>query len=201
MNTRWTLDEEKLLIKSIKSGESLDKLAKELDRSENALELRIKKIIYDNIAAEKPISTLSRNLNMSSDKIKQYFYSYKDMMDKKGKTTVDIKEDIHSNNDNSDRGDRGDRGDREDKRNKYDNNDNVLSNIQRHVNKETEREINKEREKHKDKHKEINKIKMQNEKIETILKNIELKMELKKAIKTNKLDKHQLKIFKDIVDK
>ncbi len=199
MNTRWTLDEEKLLIRTIKSGESLEKLAKELDRSENALELRIKKIIYDNIAAEKPISTLSRNLNMPSDKIKQYFYSYKDMMDKKGKTTVDIKEDIHSNNDKSDRGDRGYRGD------KYDNNDNVLSNIQRHVNKEDERnkerEKEKERDKHKDKQKEITKIKMQNEKMETILKNIELKMELKKAIKGNKLDKHQLKMFKDVVDK
>ncbi len=199
MNTRWTLDEEKLLIRTIKSGESLEKLAKELDRSENALELRIKKIIYDNIAAEKPISTLSRNLNMPSDKIKQYFYSYKDMMDKKGKTTVDIKEDIHSNNDKSDRGDRGYRGD------KYDNNDNVLSNIQRHVNKEDERnkerEKEKERDKHKDKQKEITKIKMQNEKMETILKNIELKMELKKAIKSNKLDKHQLKMFKDVVDK
>lgn len=193
MNTRWTLDEEKLLIKTIKSGESLEKLAKELDRSENALELRIKKIIYDNIAAEKPISTLSRNLNMPSDKIKQYFYSYKDMMDKKGKTTVDIKEDIHSNNNKSDRGDRGERGDKPD--------NNVLSNIQRHVNKETDREKEKERDKHKDKQKEITKIKMQNEKIETILKNIELKMELKKAIKGNKLDKHQLKIFKDVVDK
>jgi hypothetical protein len=200
MNTRWTLEEEKLLIKSIKSGESLENLAKELNRSENALELRVKKIIYDNIAAEKPISTLSRNLNMPSDKIKQYFYSYKDMMDKKGKTTVDIKEDIY-NNDKSDRGDRRDRGDRGDKRDNKDNNDNVLSNIQRHVNKETEREMNKEREKHKDKHKEINKIKMQNEKMETILKNIELKMELKKAIKGNKLDKHQLKMFKDVVDK
>jgi hypothetical protein len=187
MNTRWTLEEEKLLIKSIKSGESLDKLAKQLYRSENALELRIKKIIYDNIAAEKPISTLSRNLNMPSDKIKQYFYSYKDMMDKKGKTTVDIKEDIHSNNDKSDRGDKPD--------------NNVLSNIQRHVNKETDREKERERDKHKDKQKEITKIKMQNEKIETILKNIELKMELKKAIKGNKLDKHQLKIFKDVVDK
>ena len=185
MNTRWTLDEEKLLIRTIKSGESLENLSKELNRSENALELRIKKIIYDNIAAEKPISTLSRNLNMSSDKIKQYFYSYKDMMDKKGKTTVDIKEDIHSNSNKKDNHD----------------NDNVLSNIQRHVNKETEREMNKEREKHKDKQKEITKIKMQNEKMETILKNIELKMELKKVIKGNKLDKHQLKMFKDVVDK
>ena len=37
--------------------------------------------------------------------------------------------------------------------------------------------------------------------METILKNIELKMELKKAIKSNKLDKHQLKMFKDVLDK
>lgn len=182
MNTRWTLDEEKLLIKSIKSGESLEKLAKQLDRSENALELRIKKIIYDNIAENKPISSLSRNLNMPADKIKQYFYSYKDMMEKKGKTTVDIKDNQEDNRDNRD-------------------NKDILSNIERHVSREKEKDKDKDHDKHKDKSKEINKIKMQNEKMETILKNIELKMELKKAIKGNKLDKQQLKMFKDVIDK
>jgi hypothetical protein len=173
MNTRWTLDEEKMLIKTIKSGDSLEKLSKELDRSENALELRIKKIIYDNIAENKPISTLSRNLNMPADKIKQYFYSYKDMMDKKGKTTVDIKEQNQINDD------------------KNKNKDDILDNIQRHVNKDTNRDKDKDRDKDrdKDKQKEISKIKIQNEKMETILKNIELKSELKKAIKSNKLDK------------
>jgi hypothetical protein len=186
MNTRWTLDEEKLLIRTIKSGESLEKLSKELDRSENALELRVKKIIYDNIAANKPISSLSRNFNLPTDKIKQYFYSYKDMMDKKGKTTVDINENNEDNKDNKDN---------------KDNRDNILSNIERHVNKETDKERDKHNDKHKDKQKEISKIKMQNEKMETILKNIELKTELKKAIKANKLDKHQLKMFKDVVDK
>ena len=82
MNTRWTLEEEKKLIKTIKNGQSLDKLAKELDRSENALELRIKKIIYDTIAEKKPIASICKTLNLTEDKVKQYFYSYKEMMDK-----------------------------------------------------------------------------------------------------------------------
>jgi hypothetical protein len=53
MNTRWTLEEEKKLVKNIKNKESLESLAKKLNRTENALELRIKKIIYDTVAEKK----------------------------------------------------------------------------------------------------------------------------------------------------
>ena len=35
--------------------------------------------------------------------------------------------------------------------------------------------------------------------MELILKHIELKQEIKKAIKTNKLDKQQIKVIKDII--
>lgn len=170
MNTRWTLEEEKRLIKAVKHGDDLSSLAKELDRSENALELRVKKIIYDTIAANKSISSISRNLNLSEDKIRQYFYSYKDMMDKKGKTTIDI------NENNRDKDDKDDK--------------NVLSQLSRETHhKKTEKVPN------------LEKIKLQNEKIGIILKNIELKQELKKAIKNNKLDKKEIEILRDIFKK
>ena len=93
MNARWTLEEEKKLIKAVKHGENLDNLAKEFNRSENALELRIKKIIYDTIAEKKSLKSVAKTLNFTEDKVKQYFYSYKDMMEKKGKKTIDISDD------------------------------------------------------------------------------------------------------------
>jgi len=93
MNTKWTLDEEKQLIKAIKHGKSFESLAKEFNRSENALELRIKKIIYDTISEKKSLKSIAKSLNFNEDKVKQYFYSYKDMMEKKGKKTIDIVDD------------------------------------------------------------------------------------------------------------
>ena len=100
MNARWTLDEEKKLIKAVKHGKSLDNLVKEFDRSENALELRIKKIIYDTISEKKSLKSIAKSLNFTEDKVKQYFYSYKDMMEKKGKDTVDIVDDKEKKKDN-----------------------------------------------------------------------------------------------------
>lgn len=181
MNTRWTLEEEKKLIKAIKHGDDFSSLAKELDRSENALELRVKKIIYDTIAANKSVSSISRNLNLSEDKVRQYFYSYKDMMDKKGKTTIDI-----NGND-----DKNDNKDKEDKDNK-----NILSQISRETHHKKIHKSNKISD-----ISNLEKIKLQNEKINIILKNIELKQELKKALKNNKLDKKEIEILRDIFKK
>jgi hypothetical protein len=174
MNTRWTLEEEKRLIKAIKHGDDLSSLAKELDRSENALELRVKKIIYDTIAANKSISSISRNLNLSEDKIRQYFYSFKDMMDKKGKATIDINENKEETHEKDDK--------------------NVLSQLGR----ETQHKKTQKSNSHKS---NLEKIKLQNEKIGIVLKNIELKQELKKAIKNNKLDKKEIEILRDIFKK
>jgi hypothetical protein len=207
MNTRWTLEEEKKLIREVKNGSALSGLSKELNRSENALELRIKKIIYDSIAGNKSINSISRSLNLPEEKVKQYFYSYKDMMEKTGKKTIDI-----------------------DKKNDIDKNKetDILSNInlQMHINENNkekknnkgdkdekehkggsrkEHKRNSKKDHHKDRHKDhrqidLDKLKRQNDKMETILKNIQLKNEIKKALKTNKLDKREIKIVKDVIN-
>lgn len=104
MNARWTLEEEKKLIKAVKHGESLDRLSKEFNRSENALELRIKKIIYDTISEKKSLKSTAKSLNFTEDKVKQYFYSYKDMMEKKGKKTIDIIDDDKEKDNNKEKG-------------------------------------------------------------------------------------------------
>jgi hypothetical protein len=182
MNTRWTLEEEKRLIKAVKHGNDLSSLAKELDRSENALELRVKKIIYDTIAANKSISSISRNLNLSEDKIRQYFYSYKDMMDKKGKSTIDINE-----NNKEEANEKEDR--------------NVLSQLGRETQHKKSHKSNSHKTNKVHDTSNLEKIKLQNEKIGIILKNIELKHELKKAIKDNKLDKKEIEILRDIFKK
>ena len=207
MNTRWTLEEEKKLIREVKNGSNLSGLSKELNRSENALELRIKKIIYDSIAGNKSINSISRSLNLPEEKVKQYFYSYKDMMEKTGKKTIDIdkKNDIDKNKEtdilsNINLQMQINENNKEKKNNKGDKEEKEYKGGSR-----KEHKRNSKKDHHKDHHKDhrqidLDKLKRQNDKMETILKNIQLKNEIKKALKTNKLDKREIKIVKDVIN-
>ena len=85
MNNRWTQNEESKLLKLIASGKTCKELAGGFNRSENALELRLKKIIYDNINNKKPVEKISELLHMNKDIIMQYYYSYKDYIEKQQK--------------------------------------------------------------------------------------------------------------------
>ena len=92
MNQRWTVEEEGKLLKLIASGKSCKELSGatyDFNRSENALELRLKKVIYDNIMNKKPADKIAQLLNMPREKIMQYFYSYKDYIDKQKQTRGD----------------------------------------------------------------------------------------------------------------
>jgi len=90
MNARWNINEEKQLINDIANSKSYQELAPKYNRSANALELRIKKIVYDNITNNRTPEMIGGTLNLPIDKIKQYYYSYKEMLDKRNKPTLDI---------------------------------------------------------------------------------------------------------------
>lgn len=93
MNKRWTRDEEMRLIKDISAGKDFYELADNYNRSSNALELRIKKIIYDNIQVGKTIEQLSRILNMSPQRISNYYDHYRDINKKNNDKIENNKED------------------------------------------------------------------------------------------------------------
>ena len=95
MNARWTINEEKQLINDIANSKSYDELASKYNRSANALELRIKKIVYDNVAAKRTPEMIGGQLNLPVDKVKQYFYFYKEMLEKRGKPVSGI--DVNNN--------------------------------------------------------------------------------------------------------
>jgi hypothetical protein len=85
MSARWTTEEEGKLLKLIASGKTCKELAGGFNRSENALELRLKKIIYDNINNNKPVEKISELLHINKDIIMQHYYSYKDYIEKQQK--------------------------------------------------------------------------------------------------------------------
>lgn len=85
MTKRWTNEEEKMLLKNVALGKSYNMMSNEFGRSENALELRVKKIIYDNISNKKSVNQIGGLLNMPNEKVMQYYYSYKDHLERENK--------------------------------------------------------------------------------------------------------------------
>ena len=85
MNNRWTFEEESKLLKLVSSGKTYKELSGGFNRSENALELRVKKIVYENISSNKSPEKISELLSMPKDKVMQYYYSYKDHIEREQK--------------------------------------------------------------------------------------------------------------------
>lgn len=97
----WSKNEEISLIKDIRNKKTLDELAEKYDRTLSALELRLQKIIHDNINAGKSFETLSDIMGLSSEKLKQYYYEYCGYIDKKQRNKkapdVSLKTKVHEN--------------------------------------------------------------------------------------------------------
>jgi len=85
MPQSWSKDEEKQLLKEIKSGKTYNELAKIHNRSISALIMRFNKIIYENIENKKTKSSLAKLLNITIDKINQAYYEHKAFLEKKPK--------------------------------------------------------------------------------------------------------------------
>ena len=84
MPVRWTSKEELKFIKGVSRGKTFEQLSLKHDRSVSALELRLKKIIFDSINKKISANEISRMLNIPVDKVNQYYYSYTDFLESKG---------------------------------------------------------------------------------------------------------------------
>lgn len=94
MNKRWTRFEEKSFINEIINKVPMEQISTQHNRSVSALNLRLQKIIYDNIIAnKKTMKQLGGVLNMDEEKVRQHYYEYKGFLDKKN-TVKSIK--IHN---------------------------------------------------------------------------------------------------------
>ena len=90
----WTNKEELELIKSIRNKVSIDEIAKKHNRDINSIELRLQKIIYENITENnKDIKSISNALNLSEEDILRRYKLYKNFIENK---KDDKKEDILS---------------------------------------------------------------------------------------------------------
>lgn len=83
MPDKWTKNEERELIRDISNGKSFKDIAHTHNRSETAVELRIKKIIYENIEKGLTPVKMAKILNLSESKVNQFYYEYKGFNEKK----------------------------------------------------------------------------------------------------------------------
>lgn len=90
MSNRWNKEEEKNLLKDISKGKSFNDLKEKYNRSSNGLELRLKKIIYEFAIKNNSVSKMSKTLNIDENKLVEYYYNYKEFLEKNGKETVNI---------------------------------------------------------------------------------------------------------------
>ncbi len=88
--SKWTKEEELDLIKDIANGLQIEHIAIKRNRSNSAIELRLKKIIYENVIAGRSLETMAKKLRLPEDKVRQYFYSYKDFKEKHSGNLDDI---------------------------------------------------------------------------------------------------------------
>lgn len=177
MNNRWTKEEESNLLKNIQSGKTYKEMAGGFNRSENALEMRVKKIIYENITAGKTPSKISELLNIQSDKVMKYYYSYKEHLERENKQIG---------------------GNLEKENNKISKleNINILQNRQ---NTKEIQNISLRQLGGTDNNDKLLKLREQNEKLKLLLENYILKEKLSKVIKTDKTIQND--ILKALLDK
>lgn len=89
-NKRWDTDEKIKLMKAFSEGKSFDEIGKLLNRSANAIKLRLESIVYDNLVNGKSIDVLTRMLHTSQDNIKQLYYSHKSFLQARGEEIIDV---------------------------------------------------------------------------------------------------------------
>lgn len=87
---KWTKTEEIEFLKDVAKGTKICDLVSKYNRTESALNLRLKKIVFDNISSGKKESDLAKMININRDTIRQYYYEYKAFLEKKGMLNTEI---------------------------------------------------------------------------------------------------------------
>lgn len=89
-NKRWDSAEKIQLMKLYSQGRTYEDIASLLNRSPNAVKLRVESIVYDNLSKGKDMGLLVKTLNKSPDMIKQLYYSHKSFKESRGEEVSNI---------------------------------------------------------------------------------------------------------------
>lgn len=196
MSKRWNPEDKTDLLKMYAGGKTYDEIGKTLNRSPNAIKLRLESIVYDNLVKGKSPVILSNMLHTNIDTIKQLYYSHKSFREGRGETVTDVNFDNITMTGGSD--------------GKISNpvtqpNINTQHHIdtQHHINTHHMLQLNKGREliggKDTNKNNSMNKIEKENHVMEEIIKNFKLKRQIRKLYMNGKLDGKTSELYDKII--
>ena len=83
MSKRWSKIDENKMVELYAKKNTYESIGKYLNRSPNAIKLRLELIVYDNLSKGKSIKLIAKMLNTTEEIIKQLYYSHKSFADKK----------------------------------------------------------------------------------------------------------------------
>lgn len=182
---KWTLDEEKHLVFKLRDGVQMKDIGELTGRSYGAIKERLKKIIYENINDlnnNDEIRKIAKYLNLDEELVKKYYEAYRERNGVNGVNGLNGVNGV----------------DRKDE-----------TNISK-VNKEVRQIDDKDKTNKSQVNKEVNEevkqtggaymtIRKQNELLEDILKNHELKKKVGKLVRTKQIDRDSKEVLKKIL--
>jgi hypothetical protein len=187
-NKRWISNEKIELMKLYSEGKTYDEISKKLNRSPNAIKLRLESIVYDNLAKGKKISMLLKLLNTNIDTIKQFYYSHKSFRQGKGESVVDINF--------SDKEGKLDYAIKKSKSDSVPIVSHKHDDIKKHKSMSRDKLTNKN---NIDINEKLERIDKENRVFESIIKNYQMRRQIKKLFRNGQLDLKTLHIYKKII--
>jgi len=198
MSKRWDKDEKSTLIKLYSSGKTFEEIGQKLDRSESAVRLRLQFIVYDGIVKGMTVSDIAGIFKNDADTVKQMFYAYRSFKEGRGESVVPIDAVSKTLDDKSKAGRAG-------KTAKTNAQKNMSELIDKNISDRASRasQISKasrsQDAKSKTSDANANKLIEQNEIMEAIINNRELKKQIKMLYKQNKLTEDEKRILESVL--
>ena len=191
MKSRWTKEEDLKFIKGVADGKSMDELSQVHDRTSTALELRLKKIVYDNMVKGKSAEGLARNLHIHKDKVLQYYFAYIDFREKNGKDVkrININTSSKKSQDGGHRSHRSKKHKKEKSKSKSKSKSKTIT-VKHHSGGDRVEKMNSK----------ISDLEKQNKLLDNIIKNNKMKSHVRKLYRDDKLDSKMRKIVKRMKD-
>lgn len=184
--SKWTKEEELCLIKDVANGLQIEHIAMKRNRSNSAIELRLKKIIFENIVAGRSVETMAQKLHLSVDKINQYFFAYKDFKDKHSSNANNL--DIYADKKKSDNP-------------MFSKLHKEIEDLKDNISDKNNLNVQHGGLKLGNLENKIKKLELENKLIHLIVENKELNSQLNKLIKEGKVDKNVKTVLKNLREK
>lgn len=182
MSKRWDDKEILKMIKLYSKGKTEEEIGKKLDRSESAIRLRLETTVYENLVDGKSVDQIAKSLKTNTDTIIMMYYSHKSFKLSRGEEVVDI--DLFDNTKSGKSKTR--KSSKTSKTSKTSKSNKTSKSSEDILDSSMDDE-------------EINRLRLENEIMETIVKNRDLKEKLKKIIKSRKLSKLEKKVLKELI--